>query len=344
MNETHQKILNAIIEKAKKLCPDSLALIGLYGSNATGDVHQKSDLDLMILINDMQGYKLSDTFILDDTDIGYDLYCTTWKMLESDAECPHAYLAKLLDSQILYVKENASVSRLMNLRERAKSILSSEKRYEKANASFSRAKQAFADCMLVDDLSNARTYASAVITESLNALMLFYGTYFKKGAKRTFEELSALNLPFDIKCLVIDIISSETQKELCSSLEKMLKAVKRLLTAPKKKDAPCHKNLAGSYEEIYSNWRNKMQEASLNNDLYSSFMNLASFDFMLKDIAENTDIKIPDVMHGFDPCNLQINVTLFENALAQYEKEYEKAGIEVKHFNDIDDFLASYLH
>ena len=31
MNEVNQKIVNAIIEKAERVCPDSLALIGVYG-------------------------------------------------------------------------------------------------------------------------------------------------------------------------------------------------------------------------------------------------------------------------------------------------------------------------
>lgn len=50
MNNINQKIIDAIITKAKIICPNSLALIGIYGSVATGDVYTKSDLDLMILI------------------------------------------------------------------------------------------------------------------------------------------------------------------------------------------------------------------------------------------------------------------------------------------------------
>lgn len=53
------------------MCPDSLALIGVYGSVATGDEYGKSDLDLMILINDENGQALADGFIIDDVDIGY---------------------------------------------------------------------------------------------------------------------------------------------------------------------------------------------------------------------------------------------------------------------------------
>ena len=34
------------------VCPGALAMIGVYGSMLTGDVHEKSDLDLLIVIND----------------------------------------------------------------------------------------------------------------------------------------------------------------------------------------------------------------------------------------------------------------------------------------------------
>lgn len=76
MNYRNEKIINAVIEKAEKICPDSLALIGIYGSVATGDDYEKSDLDLLILIQDDNGWKLGTGFILDDVKVGYDIYCT----------------------------------------------------------------------------------------------------------------------------------------------------------------------------------------------------------------------------------------------------------------------------
>lgn len=45
MNNVNKKIIDAVIEKAKKVCPNSLAHIGIYGSVATGDEYEKSDLD-----------------------------------------------------------------------------------------------------------------------------------------------------------------------------------------------------------------------------------------------------------------------------------------------------------
>ena len=119
MNEMNEKMLDTIIKKAEALCPDSLALIGVYGSVITGDEYEKSDLDLMILINDENGQVLSDGFIIDDVGIGYDLYCTSWDMLEKDAQCGHAHLSKLFDTVIVYCKDKSALKRLDEIRRKA---------------------------------------------------------------------------------------------------------------------------------------------------------------------------------------------------------------------------------
>lgn len=52
LKERNQKIIDAVIKKSEIVCPGSLALIGVYGSFMTGDMHEKSDLDLLAVIND----------------------------------------------------------------------------------------------------------------------------------------------------------------------------------------------------------------------------------------------------------------------------------------------------
>ena len=119
MNEMNRTMIDAIIKKADALCPDSLAMIGVYGSVITGDEYEKSDLDLLILINDEKGQVLADGFILDDIDIGYDIYCTSWDMLENDAQCDHAHLSKLFNSIIVYCKDKSALKRLDEIRRKA---------------------------------------------------------------------------------------------------------------------------------------------------------------------------------------------------------------------------------
>ena len=68
--EKNTRIIEAVIARAAEVCPKSLDLIAVTGSFASGDFHEKSDLDLLIVISDDAGYALSHCFILDD--VGYD--------------------------------------------------------------------------------------------------------------------------------------------------------------------------------------------------------------------------------------------------------------------------------
>ena len=67
----NRRIIDAVIEKEKAVCPGALALIGIYGSFQTGDIHPYSDLDLLILINDDRGWQLGTAFIQEDLGIGH---------------------------------------------------------------------------------------------------------------------------------------------------------------------------------------------------------------------------------------------------------------------------------
>lgn len=343
MNEINNKIIDAIIKKAEAVCPNSLGLIGLYGSFATGDTHGKSDLDLMILINDELGLQLTDAFILNDVGIGYDIYCTTWEMLEEDAKCNHAHLSKLLDSRLVYIREQGAVQRLEELRKKALDLLSSDKRYKKVQAAFDNAKKIYADCFLSDSVSQIRTNAGVVISFLLDAVMLYHGRYFKKGVKRTFEELESLNIPFNMEVKVMNVIRAETNTEIRNGLTDLMKAMQAYLLFPHEKNTPNRDNISGTYEEMFSNWRNKMQEASDRRDLFSSFMNMVSFQRMINEIAENVAVNEFEIMNSFDPRNLEKNLKVFDNTLDRYLEEYCKAGISPKHFANMNDFLVNYL-
>lgn len=342
MNQVNQKIIDAIIAKAERVCPDSLLLIGLYGSAATGDVHPKSDLDLLILVGDDKGRQLADGFILEDAGIGYDIYCTGWEMLEGDARCGHAHLSRLLDCKIVYVKDPAALTRLKALQDKARALLASDQRKENARAAMAMAKAVYADAFLAESLSKVRTCAGAAIHYLLDALMLHHGQYFRLGVKRTFEELSPLSLPFDLEAMVLSVIRGETAEDIRTGLTALMRCVRDHLNDPMPKEQPSEANLKGTYEEMFSNWRNKMGEAAQRRDLYSSFMNLVSFQFMLGEIAAGVDIPDLDAMAKFDPLDLLKNAEAFDAILAQYREEYRKIGLEPKVLPNADAFLAQY--
>ena len=345
LKEDYGRMVEAVRQKASVLCPDSLDLIGVYGSCATGDTHEKSDLDLLILMRDEAGRCLSDGFILEDCGIGFDLYCTTWGMLEGDAECGHPHLGKLMDAKILWVRDPEVTERLEDLRAKAASVLASEGRFSQAESAFGRAKSAFAGCCLAESMPLARRYAAEVIYEGLNALMLSHGIYFRRGVKRTYEEVAAAVPAWDVRVATDAVVLAEGLEELREALAEWLRGVRAHMAEPAHfvRSIPSRENLAGTYEEMVSNWRNKMAEAAGRGDVFSSFMNLASLQGMLDGIASEVDIPAVDAMAGYDPFDLRGNVETFDRALDEYLEAYRRAGIQPKRYADVEAFIADYL-
>ena len=64
MDIANPKIIDAVIDKANKVYPQAFALIGIFGSVATGDDYEKSNLDLLIPVEDEEGCAIGAVFIL----------------------------------------------------------------------------------------------------------------------------------------------------------------------------------------------------------------------------------------------------------------------------------------
>ena len=85
-----------------------------------------------------------------------------------------------------------------------------------------------------------------------------------------------------------------------------------------------------------------MAEAAGRNDVYSSFMNLLSLQWMFYEIAECIAVDGFEIMDKFNPKNLEENVDVFNQALKKYLAEYEKVGICPKHFESMTEYAEDY--
>ena len=338
----NQKIIDAIIRKAKRVCPDSLALIGIYGSVATGDTYEKSDLDLLILIEDDDGYKLATGFILEDNNVGYDIYCTKLDDLRHDAECHHAHLSKLMDSKIVYVKNQDAYNELCKLRDKVVLFLKSEERFFRVKELLDKAKISYADACLHDELGQVRMDAFHVIDCILNAVMIYHGKYFRLGVKRTFDEIANLPVSGEFSDNIRKIVASNDTSEIRYLLKSLLLYAEKYTQKEKPKAKPSAV-LAGTYEELYSNWRNKVEEAANNRDVYSCFVNMCCFNYMLSDISSEFKIGDYNIMEEYNPENLTDNIRIYDNYLKKYEEVCNKVGITISRFSDVDAFVADYL-
>ncbi len=146
----------------------------------------------------------------------------------------------------------------------------------------------------------------------------------------------------DLKTVIIDIISADTVEKIRERLKELLVLTNEYLQISKKKELPSAENLWGTYEEMYSNWKNKMSEAADRDDVYSSFMNLLSLQYMFHEIAEGIAVDDFEIMDKFDPKNLEENASVFNRALSNYLAEYEKVGICPKRYGSVEKFVKDY--
>ena len=72
-------------------------------------------------------------------------------------------------------------------------------------------------------------------------------------------------------------------------------------------------------------------------------MSLISAETMFSEIADIADIENYDVLGEYDPKDLHKTAKAYDAVLKEYLKEYKKAGIQMKHYLDIDAFLREYL-
>ncbi len=352
LEERNQKIIDAVIAKANRECPGSVAMIGICGSFATGDFYEKSDLDLLVLTNDDAAQAVAMLFIQDDLGVGHDIYCTSWERLENDAKFEHPYLAKLLNAKIVWCPDPADLERLENLRfsvrDRLAEPLSAED-FERAAALLSKAEQCYAKAMCAVKLTEVRAQAMELLYYLPDALMLLNKRYYHRGTRRLYDELLILDKrPQDICGRIDAVVSADTEDSLKSALTSLLRETEAVFDAVKKeispkKEAPSPENLAGTYEEMFSNWRNKMYLAAKTGNRMLSFSTLGCLQAMIDEIACSVDIGKYDAVSGYDPDDLWKNAEFFDRTIEAYLAEYKKIGLDVRHYADIDAFAEDYL-
>ena len=348
----NQRIIDAVLKKEKALCPGTIALIGIYGSFQTGDVHPLSDLDLLILINDERGWQLGTAFVQEDLGVGHDIYCTDWESLRQDAAYEHPHISKLMDSRIVYCADEKYRRELETLREQVRKKLAEpfgEEDYRKAEKQMKEARCCYADAMMAEEVNKVRRNAGGALYFAENALALLNKTYFRKGVSRRYEELDAMEKKPDKLCGMIEnVLAATTADGLKEHLTQLMKGLESCFRQsgeelPREKKPAGTDTLSGTYEEMFSNWHGKMVQAADKNDRHLAFMSLESLNEMLNDISGEVDIGMYDVLSVYDPGDLRKTADGFDRILGQYLGEYEKAGLRPARYADVDSFMSSYL-
>lgn len=351
LEERNQKIIDAIIEKSNKVCPGSLALIGIYGSFLTGDIYDKSDLDLLVLINDDKGWQLGCCFIQDDLQVGHDIYCTTWESLENNVLYNDPNISKLMDSKIVYCSDKKYMKKLEALRKRVNDNLLlplSREDFMKAENLLKEAEHFYVKAMISERMSDVWVQAGYAVYYIENAVAMLNKRYFRYGSKRVYEELGSMkNKPENLCEMIEAVLSANSVEAVKNHLTVLVQETawsfkKAENNIPVQRGAVTSGALSGTYEEMYSNWRNKMFAAAESGNRHLAFMSMINMNAMISDISNEVEIDDYDVLGGYEPQNLQVTAKACDDVINSYLKEYRKANIQVSHYPDIDEFVRDY--
>lgn len=174
-------------------------------------------------------------------------------------------------------------------REKVRHILCapfSKEDLSKAKGWLKEAEHSYTLAMIAENMSEVRFQAGGVIYYVENAIAMLNKRYFRLGVKQAYEELEAMELKPEMFCELIEAVllsdSAEAVKQHLTILVKETIGTFRKAeeSISDKKAAVTKASLAGTYEEMYSNWRNKMYVAEMQNNKHLAFMSLVSLQAM----------------------------------------------------------------
>ncbi|QQZ64366.1 nucleotidyltransferase domain-containing protein [Paenibacillus sonchi] len=348
--EKNERLINMVIERVRRDFPEDIAIIALSGSFVTGDFHEKSDLDLIIINNTDRGWEISSCFILDD--VGYDLYCSPWNTrIEQQANLESPMVSSLIHMKVLYCAKPEFLERLKGYQQKALDELAKpigETSLARAQAYICMAKQSYAEALLAEETGAVRYAAGNLALELFNAINCLNNTFFQQGIKRYLEELRPLKyLPHHFEQTYLDLVNARSVEELRSMAFRLLKNTTVLydqmqaeLVEP---PVPTYDNLKGTYEEMWSNQRNKIIASTQAKDKSYAFLTaLSAQDFLDEMLVSRGTAKF-DVMKHFSADALETFQERFMEIMDEYLDEYKKVGREVARYESIEELTKSFM-
>jgi predicted nucleotidyltransferase len=345
----NKNLIDMVIGRAKRDFSDDIALIGVKGSFHTNDFHEKSDLDLLVVNNNDNGWGMAYCFILDD--VGYDIYCTSWNSLEQKSNLDSVDVSALTGSQILYWSKPEDLERFNKLKEKALNNLSKpigKDCIARAKKNIDIAKQEYADMILADCVGSVRYASGGIIYYLINSIVCLNNTYFKRGTKRFIEEvLTYKYLPENFEKFYVSVIEAKTIEEIRVSAGLLLNAVIQLYDSMCQsfieKPMPTYDNLKGTYEEFWSNYRNKVIYATSIKDKNYLFRVGIYAQAYLDEMTATRGTKKYDLMKHFDIDNIDKFQEAFLQIMDDYLLEYNKVSRPIECFNSFDTLYSAYM-
>lgn len=348
--DKNNKIINMVIERAKRDFPEDIAIIGLTGSFSTGDFHEKSDLDLIIINNTDRGWEIASCFILED--VGYDIYCTPWETrIEAEASLKSPMISCLVDLQILYCAKSEYLDKFNAYKQRALDTLAKpigKECIQRGKECIDIAKQEYANALLSDNVGTVRYAAGGVLYNLINAVVNLNNTYMKRGVKRYLEQLATFQyIPEEFEKKYMAVVNAKTIYEMRNASLEILKCIialydemyENLVEQP----LPTYDNLSGTYEEFWCNYRNKVIASTKSKDKSYAYHVALGAQGFLDEMTKDRGTKKFDLMKYFHADDLPAFKEAFFRLMDEYLEEYKKVGRKVERYDSIEQLYNHFM-
>jgi predicted nucleotidyltransferase len=342
LQNRNSRIIEKIIEQTEKYCPGVIDLIGISGSFQSGDFHEKSDLDLCIVVNNEDKWRKNICFILDD--ISYDIYSTPWSRFDQMLEYRNPYSTKLLELDIVYIREAKVKERYFAYRTKMKEILSSpftKKDFEEAYKFVDKAKLNLTDLILSTKLKEVRYYLAKMLKNIEFALYMFNKSVIRKGTKRIPEEISELkSLPKNFLMIYPKVIKLDSIQAIKDQSVELIKSLNSY-SKERRQEVSSKKNFVNynnndTYEKLYNDIH-KLYHAAKTNNRYLTYMTLADLQDFFTNLHSEYHVEKIDLSYLFEIDDLYEIAKSFETELKKYRMNYDMINKKVIKLSTIDE-------
>ncbi len=268
------------------------------------------------------------------------------------ASYDHTFLSQLIDLTIVYFRTPACKERFLELRQRALRMLNRPvtlQTISKAAKQLDQAALAYGNLMLADEIGAARQNAGRLVHHVSNTVCILNHSYFRLGVKHLLHEILAMRLvPENFMDCFNGVVSASSVPQLKDTSTKLIKSVKKLFERIKEETmktvVPTSDALKGTYEEICSNWSNKVRYAAEHNDGFLALSaGVSCQEFYDAMHAEHGTVAI-NLMQHFQPHDLQAFAHAFEQAMSLYRQAYQRLNMEPMVYGSMDSFRIDYLN
>lgn len=356
LNLRNERIIDIVKNKINEACPSTVDLIGIAGSFCSGDIHEKSDLDLVIVINDDAAKVLDVCFILED--VGFDIYTCKWDRFEEMSNYNNPYVTKLFDLDVVYNRDGSVIEKYKNLQKRLLANMNDDNSINKnVEAYFGEVLNDYDILVGSNDSKEIYSKYARIINIMEYIIYMINKSYVKLGTRRIQDEIQNFKeLPLEFMKTYLsctDFKSLDELKSICTSLINSMKTyleskgIKILRTRTDEEKSKSKKeiqsdDLTGTYEEIFSNWYNKMVLACNTGNQYLSFMTMASCQEFYDEMYQEYDVPLIQVIDKYNSGDLNENIKSFVNAMNEWKSLYDRFDKKILKFDSLDELEHYY--